>query len=104
MIDLIHCREQIDQYLMDLPPDMCIIELDYGLESKSVDASNPNRATKRKIEDILEESNDLEDDIYDDIKRLYNEHPDQKYSTCSMEACQDSTDSTSAMSLQRVTN
>ena len=108
---MIHCRERIDQYLHDLTPDMRVPELDYGLVPKEVQpqthsavhhqAAHTTRATKRKIEDIMEESTESEDDIYDDIKRLYNEHPDQKYSSCGMQACQDSN---SAISLQSIAN
>ena len=70
----------------------------YYLRPRVTDA-HPNKATKRKVEQM--ESSDTEDDVYDDIKRLYNEHPDQKYATCSMQACMDSN---SLMALQSVAN
>ena len=55
---------------------------------------------KRKIEQM--ESSDTEDDVYDDIKRLYNEEPDNR-SCAMMQASQDNSNN-GATNMQRVAN
>lgn len=87
--DLICCREQVARYLALV---RCA-NLVYVMKPSS---SQNGKATKRKVQQIED------DDIYDGIKRLYNEESDtaaqQTYATlpsvassCSLEACQDAT-------------
>lgn len=79
MESLIRCRETMSRVLADKQQSKIL-----GVYTSSATMSS-NKPTKRKMEDIEEE-----DDIYDGIKRLYNEEESSKLSSCAREAFMES--------------
>lgn len=75
---LIHCREQMSRYLVSLNMGNTIY-----LYMPTVPVPSSTKPTKRKVEQLED------DNIYEGIKRLYNEDDQGLATSCGFEACQD---------------
>lgn len=92
---LIQCRELMSRYLISQRQTSSA-----HMYLANVNPITTNKPTKRKVEQIEE------DDIYDGIKRLYNDYEENDHgavtvASCGLEACQDTS---TALPLQAVAN